>query len=128
MAARGDFPFGHPPPKLTPKIACPQPLEAPQPVPHQPRSPKLAGASLLWPHGYYHRRRPSSGHPGFNQANPKVALVSLMLPHLSSLPGSTPSSESSSLSFLCSKNRDQGLHTTIEEFQGPICTTHDSDK
>jgi hypothetical protein len=31
------------------------------------------------------RHRPSSSHPGFNRANPKVALVSLMLPRLSLL-------------------------------------------
>jgi hypothetical protein len=39
------------------------------------------------------RRRPSSGHPGFNRANPKVALVSLMLPHLSLAAGKHPIAE-----------------------------------
>jgi hypothetical protein len=77
-------------PRADPKIACPQPLEAPPPVPHRPRSPELAGAPLPPLVSYCHRRRPSSGHTGVNRAHPKVALVSLMLPHLSLASGKHP--------------------------------------
>jgi hypothetical protein len=73
--------------------------------------------SIYW-HGYCHRRRPSSGHPSFNRAHPKELSCPSCSSASPSPPGSTPLLESCSLSFLCSKNSDQGLHTTIGRIPG----------
>jgi hypothetical protein len=61
--------------------------------PIDPARRSSRGAPLPPLASYCHRRRSSSSHPGVNRAHPKVALVPLMLPHLSLASGKHPIAE-----------------------------------